>query len=377
MKKLLLILVSFVGLYGCYTNYNITPPNAQAQLVVEGNLIYDPLVPFKNNGDTVKLSLSTTYSSATAPPAVTDAAVSITYQIGVLTTINGVPTISGSNSITDVLVHKGNGKYVTSNTLLAPGTSYNLNITLSNGEKYTSNTFIPLRNCEFRALRQTDTCRIVGTPIGVVPKGPFIDLQAFDMPKTKEFDFPDAYWIQTFVKRYGDNNSPYSTTLGLNAGQYSTWRTFRSNQRLNTVFDISNGANNDEEFAQDKPASFILPVRFQSVMSPVGNGSDYPTYFPGDSVKVKIFAITLPHISFLASIDRELGNGTGGGLSGLFSRPPANVPTNIMNVDEKGKKAVGFFGGMRVLEKSIEINKSFSFIKNQSSPDVAKNLVCK
>lgn len=377
MKNTILILISILALQSCYTNNDIKLPNAQSQLVVEGNLIYDPLNPTKNSGDTIKLSFSTTYSSQTAPPAITDAKVSISYQTGVVAIINGVPTITGANSVTDILSHSTNGKYITTNTLLAPGTSYTLNVTLANGEAYTANTFTPLRNCDFKALRQTDTCRIIGTPIGVVPAGPFLDLQAYDLPKSPTHDFPDAYWIQSFVRRIGHADSPYSSVLGLSKNVYSTWRTFRNVQRLVTVFDITNGSNGGNEFPQTEPALFISPVRFQSVMSPVGNGSDYPTYFPGDSVKVKIFAITLPHLSFLGSIDRELANGTGGGLSGLFARPPANVPTNIINKDEKGRKALGFFGGMMVVERKIKIDTNFSFIKDQSKPEIAKGLIDK
>ncbi|MBC7391195.1 MAG: hypothetical protein H7329_18475, partial [Opitutaceae bacterium] len=37
------------------------------------------------------------------------------------------------------------------------------------------------------------------------------------------------------------------------------------------------------------------------------------------------------------------GTGVGGAIGALFATPPANVPTNIKNMDENGNKAVGFF----------------------------------
>ena len=63
----------------------------------------------------------------------------------------------------------------------------------------------------------------------------------------------------------------------------------------------------------------------------------------GDNIKVELYSITEEASLFLSQVKTQSTLGDGGPLSPLFSPPPANVPTNIINPDANGNKAVGFF----------------------------------
>ncbi len=88
---------------------------------------------------------------------------------------------------------------------------------------------------------------------------------------------------------------------------------------------------------------FIIPIR--EGITPFGT-----TYNLGDTIGVNLHAINLETYIFLALAQSQLTN------SGLFAEPPANVPTNIQNIDtESDKKAVGFFCVSDVSSKGVTI----------------------
>lgn len=68
-----------------------------------------------------------------------------------------------------------------------------------------------------------------------------------------------------------------------------------------------------------------------------------------DSFKVELLSISEEHYYFLAELQEQTTNG------GLFSDPPANIRTNIMNTDPAGPKAVGWFvaAGINSIEGAI------------------------
>lgn len=374
MKNIIAMFFLITALSGCYTAQDIDLGNQNVvQLAVEGNLVFNPLNPNKIGGDTIYIRNSTPYVAKNMPENVSDATLTMSYSQSFSTVVGG-NTTTGVISMTDVLINIGEGRYVTNNTILIPGSIYQLSIKLANGESYKATTNIPFRNCDFRGLPQKDTCRRSATPIGVIPKGPFVDIEAYDPVGS----IPDCYWFKSYVRRINKKESPYAEALKLGSEPFSPWRIFRSTQRLALGFNFSNGSQNTSvEFEQNSPRLFIMPLRLSALMSPnSGGNTDFPFYYPGDSVKLQIYAITFQHLDFLGAIDRELNNGSGGGLSGLFSRPPSNAPTNIINDDPKGKKAVGWFGGSMIAERKIQVNPNFSFIKNQSNPEVAKQLSC-
>lgn len=65
----------------------------------------------------------------------------------------------------------------------------------------------------------------------------------------------------------------------------------------------------------------------------------FDVFKEGDKVEFEIWSLEKPAFDFLSQILTQTNNG------GLFATPPANVPSNIKNVNPKSpKKAVGFFG---------------------------------
>jgi hypothetical protein len=72
-------------------------------------------------------------------------------------------------------------------------------------------------------------------------------------------------------------------------------------------------------------------------------------YKLNDRVRVEIQSLTPDAFSFWQLLRTELGNG------GLFATPPANVPTNIINVNPNGRKATGFFQVSAVRSRQAQV----------------------
>ncbi|MEK6547530.1 MAG: DUF4249 domain-containing protein [Bacteroidota bacterium] len=74
-------------------------------------------------------------------------------------------------------------------------------------------------------------------------------------------------------------------------------------------------------------------------------------YVANDKVKVELYSISLDQYSFYSQARLELNN------AGLFSRPAANIPTNIRNLNASSKlQGAGWFGvsAVSMLETSID-----------------------
>ncbi|SMO44838.1 DUF4249 domain-containing protein [Solitalea koreensis] len=70
---------------------------------------------------------------------------------------------------------------------------------------------------------------------------------------------------------------------------------------------------------------------------------DQKPFALGDKVSVETYSITKDAYHFFDEMDKQIHNG------GLFANPPANVRTNIKNVNpNSSKKAVGYFGASLV-----------------------------
>lgn len=68
-----------------------------------------------------------------------------------------------------------------------------------------------------------------------------------------------------------------------------------------------------------------------------------------DTVTVECLSIGQPTFFFLFRAQTEMIN------TGIFATPPANVPTNILNKNEKGSKATGWFWVANVSRKGVRI----------------------
>ncbi len=125
----------------------------------------------------------------------------------------------------------------------------------------------------------------------------------------------DTYWIQT-TKNGELLNDPTNISTAFDAG-------------------FSPGALSDGLL-------FILPIR-QSINDGL--------YQHGDSLHVELWSITNDAFYYLLQVRQESGNG------GIFATPPANIPTNVFNLNESSDKtALGFFGISGVSEFSTVID---------------------
>ncbi|GAB3828473.1 DUF4249 domain-containing protein [Hymenobacter jeollabukensis] len=70
---------------------------------------------------------------------------------------------------------------------------------------------------------------------------------------------------------------------------------------------------------------------------------------PGDSVRVQLLSLPQDYYYFLNEMFTQINN------VGLFSSPPANVRSNVVNVDPNGPRAVGYFAGTAVRSARLTI----------------------
>lgn len=120
---------------------------------------------------------------------------------------------------------------------------------------------------------------------------------------------------------------------------YKNGKLFDGPSNLTVMFD-----SNFQKGAQGDGLMFISPVR--SSISP-------ELYLDGDSLKVELLSITEGQFDFYFQARQELNN------AGLFSRPAANIPTNVVNKNKSSKwQGAGWFGMSAVSAKTIKIEAS-------------------
>ncbi|KAB7730452.1 DUF4249 family protein [Rudanella paleaurantiibacter] len=126
------------------------------------------------------------------------------------------------------------------------------------------------------------------------------------------------------------------------APDYYRIRFFRNGQLQNrpndliTVYDAGFSSNGNTD-----GLLFIRPIR-QSI-------NPERLYARNDTVRVEIQSITPEAFFFLAELRTQISNG------GLFATPPANVPTNIRNVNTNGPAATGFFVTSAVRSRTARV----------------------
>ena len=82
----------------------------------------------------------------------------------------------------------------------------------------------------------------------------------------------------------------------------------------------------------------------------IGNLDFTPEPFElGDTITVESYTTSNDQYQFYLELSTQVNNG------GIFASPPANVRTNIKNLDPSGKKAVGYFSANAMERKSIVI----------------------
>lgn len=90
--------------------------------------------------------------------------------------------------------------------------------------------------------------------------------------------------------------------------------------------------------------AFITPLRRLSTTE---------LYKENDKIKVELLSITEAHFDFWTQLRQELNN------AGLFARPAARVPSNIINVNASStKQAAGWFGASAVTSMEVIVDKT-------------------
>ncbi|GAB3925726.1 DUF4249 domain-containing protein [Larkinella terrae] len=160
--------------------------------------------------------------------------------------------------------------------------------------------------------------------------------------------------IDSLVFREGKPN-PFGERTGFRAEFYATdlpnrtdyyWiRSYQNGKRLDGTQNIVvsydgsfNGSANTDGLL------FIRPIR--TSINPDS------LYNMNDSVKVEVFSITPDAFYFFLQLSTQINNG------GLFASPPANVPTNVVNRNANGPKAVGFFGVSAASSKTVKVEQA-------------------
>ena len=185
----------------------------------------------------------------------------------------------------------------------AIGARYQLNI-LINGETFTSSSRMgrvpPIDSIVFQTDKRTGR-------VDSVTRGEF---WATD-PK----GVGDAYWIRT-----------YKNGVLLNRPS-----------EINVAYDASFSAGGETD-----GVNFITPIR-RGINSrdTDENGKALSPIVSGDSLNVQIYSVTIEAFDHLNEV--KIQTDRPGGFQELFSKPLANVTTNIINTKSNGSKAVGFF----------------------------------
>lgn len=128
-------------------------------------------------------------------------------------------------------------------------------------------------------------------------------------------------------------------------------RTYKNGVFLNKPQEI--GLSYDGAFSAGTAfdgLTFIRPVReFINPVRDEKDPADQAPYNLGDSIYVDLLSITPEMWFYMLNLQQQLQNG------GLFATPAANLPTNIINKNPKGKKAVGFFSVSAVSSKGVRV----------------------
>ncbi len=293
MKSIFIKLLFFASVIGLSSCEDVIDIDIQD----EGEqLVIDAWITNKDEDQVVKLSLSQPYFDNSTPQAVTDATVILFDEDSV-----AYPFIDLNQTGEYTLPREANGF-------------------LKENKRYA--LYIKYKDQEFAAL----------SLYRPVPKIDSIAYEFFEFPfagqdSTETSGYfaefyandpvgeGDTYWIRT-TKNANPINDPASISISYDGG-------------------FSPGGGTDG-------LTFILPIR-QSI----NDGF----YQHGDSLDVELWSITPDAYLYLLQVRQESANG------GIFATPPANIPTNIFNLDSRSDvKALGFFGISQVSSLSAKID---------------------
>lgn len=202
-------------------------------------------------------------------------------------------TIADSEGNTELLTETTPGNYVTSSLQGKIGNKYVLTVKVE-GEEFRAETEIK-RIPEIDSLGQT-------------------------------FKDESTGWDEGFYVLYYGPEFP-------GPGDYYRFKIYRNDTLMNRPEDL---LVRSDEFVE---GSYIN-----------GPEMNNDPFKPGDKVRVENCSLTQDNYYFYNELFTQVNNG------GIFANPPANVRTNIVNVNASSKKkAVGYFGGMAIRSKEMII----------------------
>lgn len=263
--------------------------------------------------DTVEQKVILTYTQnildSTASPAVLGAIVKVKNSL----VIPGVIDTSRTFTFTDP---DNDGVYTYSHPKSdpfpfgIPFTTYELSVTVK-GEEFVSTTIMDEAVNIKGFLGDTLTKEIILPNNDTLPAGYVLTLspQVVDIPGR-----PNGYWFKTFR-----NGKLYDKT-----------------SEINIAYDAAFGPGFDG-------IPFIVPI--VSSLTPFGE-----RFKVGDVVTVECHSVGVPTIYFLNQAVGEINN------TGIFARPPGNVPSNIAPKNsESTTKVHGWFCAAAVSKETITI----------------------
>ncbi|MEN7546939.1 DUF4249 domain-containing protein [Rapidithrix thailandica] len=282
--KVLCLLWAVVGLTACEDVIDVDLDKGEPQLVVDAWVTNQP------GAQTIRLTWSAPYFDSAPAKGVEDAEVSIKDSEGNVYTFenqnNGDYTWAPANP--DEPLGKIGNKYTL--TIRQGGETFQATSSLNDVPAIDS---IAIEYKE-KSLEG--------------PEGHYAQFYARDLE-----GLGDCYWIKAY-KNGVFLNKPSEINLAYDAG-------FNKGSKVDNLV-------------------FLEPIREGINPFPDEQEEDdeVPPYAIGDSIYVEIFSLTEETFDFMVFIREQMQNG------GFFATPPANSPTNIVNLDDKSTvQALGFF----------------------------------
>jgi len=220
-----------------------------------------------------------------------------------------------SDSTAHRFIDRGNGEYY----LLKEEASF-----LKTGNQYA--LYVNYQEEEFVSLSKLNR----------VPKIDSISYEFFSFP----FGGTDSTESEGYLAEFYANDPP---------GEGDTYwiRTTKNGNLVNNPTQISIAY--DAGFSPGSKSDALLFI--QPIRQSINDGF----YKHQDSIHVELWSISPEAFYYLLQVRQESGNG------GIFATPPANIPTNIFNLNENStKKAIGFFGLSSVSGFSIVIDSTLA-----------------
>jgi hypothetical protein len=293
------LLTMLASMSACEEVVTIASPQGEEKIVVDGWITDQP------GRQVIRLSKSQSYFDNTAAKVVSGANMKVTDSEGKTYSFEEDPKVKGF--------------YVWTPTDTKPmgkiGVSYTLGFRTPEGEEYSAIT-----------------------KINRVPKIDSILYEFEDSPPPRQGGTADpnapkeGYAVQFYARDFVGEGDCYRIK------SYKNGKLFNATSYLALAFDAA-----QQPRAQADGIMFILPIR--RTVSP-------ELFLDQETIKVELQSITEDAFQFFRLFRQEAQN------QGLFARPPAQIPTNIINKNPNGKTALGWFGASAVSTFETKIEKA-------------------